>query len=162
MCDFSKPGLQLLPSTSASELIKDGWFSEKETMWPGQKFCIEVDHVLANGKSEFQDILVFQSKTYGKVLVLDGVIQLTERDEFSYQEMIVHIPINAHPSPKKVLIIGGGDGGVLREVAKHPEITTIHMCEIDRQVLLLISIVFFLLLSHSLKISLITIVLAPV
>ena len=60
---------------------------EKETMWPGQRFCIEVDHILLNGKSEFQDILVFQSKTYGKVLVLDGVIQLTERDEFSYQEM---------------------------------------------------------------------------
>ena len=164
MCDFSKPGLQLNPSTSASEYIKDGWFSERETMWPGQKFCIEVDHVLENGKSEFQvtlytiynsfslvcslsrslmnhaligykqDLLVFQSKTYGKVLVLDGVIQLTERDEFSYQEMIVHIPINAHSNPKKVLIIGGGDGGVLREVCKHPGVSTIHMCEIDRQV----------------------------
>jgi spermidine synthase len=77
---------------------------------------------------------VFQSKTYGKVLVLDGVIQLTERDEFSYQEMITHIPIIAHKAPKKVLIIGGGDGGVLREVAKHPGVETIHMCEIDRQV----------------------------
>ena len=70
-------GFNLTPSNSAAELIKDGWFSEKEAMWPGQKFCIEVEEVLANGRSEFQDILVFQSKTYGKVLVLDGVIQLT-------------------------------------------------------------------------------------
>lgn len=134
MVDFTQPGLQLNPSSSVDEYIKDGWFTEKETMWPGQRFCIEVDHVLVNGKSEFQDILVFQSKTYGKVLVLDGVIQLTERDEFSYQEMITHIPINAHGNAKKVLIIGGGDGGVLREVAKHPNVEKIHMCEIDRQV----------------------------
>ena len=103
-------------------------------MWPGQKMCIEVEEVLANGKSEFQDILVFKSKTYGNVLILDGVIQLTERDEFSYQEMITHIPICAHDNPKKVLIIGGGDGGVLREVCKHPGVEKIHMCEIDRQV----------------------------
>jgi spermidine synthase len=65
--------------------------------------------------------------------VLDGVIQVTERDEFAYQEMIVHVPLMAHPLPKKVLIIGGGDGGVLREVAKHP-VEVIHMCEIDPQV----------------------------
>jgi spermidine synthase len=65
---------------------------------------------------------------------LDGVIQVTERDEFSYQEMISHLPLFAHPNPKKVLIIGGGDGGVLREVVKHPGVETIHMCEIDRQV----------------------------
>jgi len=77
---------------------------------------------------------VFKSTTYGHVLVLDGAIQLTERDEFSYQEMITHIPLFAHSNPKKVAIIGGGDGGVLREVAKHPGIETIHMCEIDRQV----------------------------
>jgi spermidine synthase len=89
---------------------------------------------LLNGKSEFQDILLFKSKTYGNVLVLDGVIQVTERDEFSYQEMISHLPLFAHPNPKKVLIIGGGDGGVLREVAKHPGVEVIHMCEIDRQV----------------------------
>jgi spermidine synthase len=103
-------------------------------MWPGQKMSLEVDQVLLNGKSEFQDILVFKSKTYGNVLVLDGVIQLTERDEFAYQEMITHIPLFAHKQPKKVLIVGGGDGGVLREVAKHSCVETIHMCEIDKQV----------------------------
>lgn len=81
-----------------------------------------------------QDILVFKSKTYGTVLVLDGVIQVTERDEFAYQEMISHLPLFACNNPKKVLIVGGGDGGVLREVVKHPGVEEIHMCEIDRQV----------------------------
>lgn len=127
-------GIQLKESTSASELIKDGWFVEQGSMWPGQQFCLEVESVLINGKSEYQDILAFKSTTYGNVLVLDGVIQLTERDEHAYQEMITHIPMFAVPNPKKVLIIGGGDGGVLREVAKHKSVETIHMCEIDQQV----------------------------
>ena len=131
---MSSEGLSVTPSSSQDTLIVDGWFGESETMWPGQRFSIQVEEVLLNGRSEFQDILVFKSKTYGTVLVLDGVIQVTERDEFSYQEMITHLPLFAHKNPKKVLIIGGGDGGVLREVAKHPGVTEIHMCEIDRQV----------------------------
>ena len=65
-------------------------------------------------------------KTYGNVLVLDGVIQCTPRDEFSYQEMITHLPVNAHPNPEKVLIIGGGDGGVARELTKHPAVKKCH------------------------------------
>lgn len=81
---------------------------------------LKVKEVLDHHRSLYQDVLVFESETFGKVLVLDGVIQVTERDEFSYQEMITHIPLYAHPNPKKVLVIGGGDGGVLREVAKHP------------------------------------------
>lgn len=83
-----------------------------------------------------QDFLVFRSSTYGTVLVLDGVIQVTERDEFAYHEMITHIPMFAHKTPKRVLIIGGGDGGVLREVVKHQSVESIHMCEIDPQVVL--------------------------
>ena len=80
---------------------------------------------------------MFKSATYGTVLVLDGVIQVTERDEFAYQEMIAHLPLFAcSASPKKVLIVGGGDGGVLREVVKHAGVQEIHMCEIDEQVLL--------------------------
>ncbi|CAM9160975.1 unnamed protein product [Pylaiella littoralis] len=114
--------------------IKDGWFSETEVLWPGQKFSLEVKEVLFHERSDFQDVLVFDSVHYGKVLVLDGVIQLTERDECSYQEMLTHIPCFAHGDPKKVLIVGGGDGGVLREVARHPGVETIHMCEIDSMV----------------------------
>ncbi len=69
--------------------------------------------------------MVFDSETYGRVLVLDGVIQLTERDEFAYQEMITHLPLFAHPNPKRVLIVGGGDGGVLREVSRHTSIESV-------------------------------------
>jgi spermidine synthase len=131
---MTNPEISLHFSNSQYELIKDGWFFESDTMWPGQKFGIKVDNVLINGKSEFQDILAFKSSTYGNVLVLDGVIQATERDEFSYQEMITHLPLFSHKNPKKILIIGGGDGGVLREVAKHKSVEEIHMCEIDKQV----------------------------
>ncbi len=65
---------------------------------------------------------MFDSATYGRVLILDGVIQLTERDEFAYQEMIAHLPMFAHAAPENVLIVGGGDGGVLREVCRHKSV----------------------------------------
>jgi len=96
---------------------------------------LEVEKVLFNGKSKYQDILVFKSKTYGNVLVLDGVIQATERDEFAYQEMLAHLPLCSHPDPKKVVVIGGGDGGILREIAKHPGVEEITLCEIDEMVI---------------------------
>lgn len=116
--------------------IHNGWFSELGTLWPGQAMSIEMDKVLYHEKSEYQDILVFNSKTYGRVLVLDGVIQLTERDEFSYQEMITHLPLCSHPNGtvESVLVIGGGDGGVVRELLRHPEIKEVHLCEIDEAV----------------------------
>jgi spermidine synthase len=118
------------------DLIIDGWFHERGELWPGQAMSLKVKKVLDHHRSDFQDILVFESESHGNVLVLDGVIQVTERDEFSYQEMIAHIPLFAHPNPKKVLVIGGGDGGVLREVAKHPGVEEIFECEIDEGVIL--------------------------
>ena len=111
--------------------VRDGWFSESEVMWPGQAMSLKIEEVLYEGRSDFQDILVFRSATYGMVLALDGVIQLTERDEHAYQEMITHIPMHCHPDPKSVLIVGGGDGGVLREVCRHAGVERITMCEID-------------------------------
>nr|CCA19405.1 unnamed protein product [Albugo laibachii Nc14] len=110
------------------------WFTETEALWPGQRFALQMEKVLYRGKSDFQDILVFESSTYGNVLVLDGIIQATERDEFAYQEMISHLPLFAHAEPKNVLIVGGGDGGVLREVVKHDCVERIVMCEIDPKV----------------------------
>lgn len=95
---------------------------------------LKVEKVLARKRSKFQDILLFDSATYGKVLVLDGVVQVTERDEASYQECIAHIPLMAHPAPRRVLIIGGGDGGVLREVCRHSGVAEVVMCEIDEEV----------------------------
>ena len=75
--------------------------------------------------------LIFESTDYGTVLVLDNAIQCTERDEFAYQEMITHLAMNSHPNPKKVLVIGGGDGGVLREVIKHESVEEAILCDID-------------------------------
>ncbi|ORX66892.1 spermidine synthase [Linderina pennispora] len=115
--------------------IQNGWFRESGAMWPGQSMNIEVNEILHVEKSKYQDVLVFSSKTYGNVLVLDGVIQVTERDEFSYQEMITHPAMFAHPNPERVLVIGGGDGGVLREVVKHPQVKEAVLCDIDESVI---------------------------
>lgn len=111
-----------------------GWFSEISPMWPGEAHSLKVEKILYQGKSKYQDVMVFQSATYGKVLVLDGVIQVTDRDECAYQEMITHLPLCSIPNPKKVLVIGGGDGGVLREVARYSSVEQIDICEIDGMV----------------------------
>ncbi|CCM05225.1 uncharacterized protein FIBRA_07435 [Fibroporia radiculosa] len=115
--------------------IKDGWFREISSQWPGQAMTLKVKKILHVEKSLYQDVLVFESETYGNVLVLDGVIQCTERDEFSYQEMIAHLPLASHPNPKKVLVIGGGDGGVVREVLKHDTVENVVLCDIDEAVI---------------------------
>lgn len=110
------------------------WFFEQGSLLPGQKLGLEIDEILFHEKSKYQDVLVFQSKTYGRVMVLDGMINSTSRDECAYQEMISFLPLNSHPDPKNVLIIGGGDGGVARECAKHPKVEAITMIEIDEVV----------------------------
>lgn len=117
------------------DLIIDGWFHERGELWPGQAMSLKVEEVLYHGRSLYQDVLVFKSANHGNVLVLDGVIQVTERDEFAYQEMMAHIPLFAHPNPEKVLVIGGGDGGILREIAKHPGVKEIFICELDADVI---------------------------
>src|SRR3569833_2726362 len=92
---------------------------------------LKVKKVLHHEKSKYQDVLLFESTDYGTVLVLDKVFQCTARDEFAYQEMITHLALNSHPDPKKVLVIGGGDGGVLREVVKHKCVEEAILCDID-------------------------------
>lgn len=96
---------------------------------------LKVQEVLYAGKSKYQDVLVFKSTNWGNVLVLDNCIQVTERDEYSYQEMITHLAMNSHPNPKKALVIGGGDGGVLREILKHSSIEEAWLCDIDETVI---------------------------
>ncbi|GAA6060401.1 hypothetical protein JCM10212_004654 [Sporobolomyces blumeae] len=120
-------------------LIVDGWFREISEQWPGdgtagQAMTLRVEKILHMEKSLYQDVLVFKSTNHGNVLVLDGAIQCVERDEFSYQEMIAHLPLASHPNPEKVLVIGGGDGGVLREVLKHPSVKSATLCDIDEAV----------------------------
>lgn len=82
--------------------ILPGWFSEISPLWPGEAHSLKVEKILFQGKSDYQNVMVFQSSTYGKVLILDGVIQLTERDECAYQEMITHLPLCSIPNPRKV------------------------------------------------------------
>jgi spermidine synthase len=91
----------------------------------------EEKSILFHGKSKFQEIMVFRSAQYGNVLVIDGIVQLTERDEFAFHEMMVHLPLFSHSNPKRVLIVGGGDGASLREVCRHPEVEHITLVEID-------------------------------
>ncbi|KAL8776226.1 MAG: hypothetical protein Q9213_008346 [Squamulea squamosa] len=116
--------------------IEDGWFHERSNkLWPGQAMTLKVNQVLHHEKSKYQDVLIFESSDHGVVLVLDNAIQCTERDEFSYQEMITHLAMNSHPNPQRVLVIGGGDGGVLREVVKHSTVETAILCDIDESVI---------------------------
>ncbi|KAM7541807.1 hypothetical protein Aperf_G00000017037 [Anoplocephala perfoliata] len=117
------------------DAIMNGWFSEVSPEFPGQAFSLKVKRVLYEGQSNFQKILIFESERYGRVLVLDDRIQLTELDESFYQEMIAYIPINVHPNPRRVLIVGGGDGGVAREAARHPSVEHVDLVEIDEMVL---------------------------
>ncbi|WVQ95163.1 spermidine synthase [Kwoniella sp. CBS 9459] len=124
-----------MSATISHPNIVDGWFREINTQWPGQAMTLKVKQILHTEKSLFQDVLVFESETYGNVLVLDGVIQCTERDEFSYQEMITHLPLASHPNPENVLVIGGGDGGVIRECLKHKSVKKVTLCDIDEAVI---------------------------
>lgn len=109
------------------------WFSEPHT--PNVKLSIRVERQLYSGESDFQRIDVFESPEFGRFLVLDGYIMLTEKDEFIYHEMMVHVPMSVHPHVKQVLVIGAGDGGVVRELTKYPEIERIDLVEIDEQVI---------------------------
>lgn len=116
--------------------IKDGWFTEiSNTLWPGQAMALKVEKVLHVEQSKYQNILVFKSTDHGNVLVLDNYIQVTENDEFAYLEMIAHLGLNSHPNPKRALVIGGGDGGVLREILKHSSIEEAWLCDIDESVI---------------------------
>ena len=108
------------------------WFTERHTN--GVNFSIKVDRQLFSGQSEFQRIDIFDSKEFGRFLALDGYMMLTEKDEFIYHEMIVHVPMAVHPNVKKVLVIGAGDGGVIRELCRYETIETIDMVEIDELV----------------------------
>ena len=108
------------------------WYSELHEGLSG--LTVKIDRIIESTASEFQRIDVLQTKDFGKVLVLYGSMMVCEKDNNAYNEMLIHVPLFAHPSPKKVLIIGGGDCGALTEATKHPEVEQITMCEIDAKV----------------------------
>lgn len=98
------------------------------------KFSIEIDAVLYSEASPFQKIEVFQTSSFGRVLAIDGFLMLTESDEFIYHEMIAHVPLFVHPQAKRILVVGGGDGGTVRECLRHPQIEQVDLVEIDEMV----------------------------
>jgi spermidine synthase len=109
-------------------------FFEKDPYAPIQ-YVYEVSNILHHSKSPFQEIMVVENPHFGRMLILDGVVQITARDEFFYHEMLVHMLLHAHPNPKKVIVIGGGDGGVVREVLKHDSVEKVYFIEIDEEVI---------------------------
>lgn len=113
---------------SESEL----WITERQT--PDLSLSIKVKEILFRKRSPFQEILMVDSYQFGKVLFLEGTFQTTEKDEFFYHEMITHVPLFSHPKPEEILVIGGGDGGTLREILKHRSIKEAVLVEIDKDV----------------------------
>jgi spermidine synthase len=111
------------------------WFEEKLEIKDGRVLKVAYNELLESRKSKFQTIDVYDTISFGKMLVHDDVIMLTEFDENHYHEMIVHVAMNVHPNPRRVAVIGGGDGGTLREVLKHKSVETAHLCEIDGDVI---------------------------
>ena len=111
------------------------WIEEKLEIKKGRALKVRITKSLEKIKSEFQEIEVVESESFGKVLLIDGVIMLTESDEFCYHEMITHVPLCVHSKAQKVLVIGGGDGGAIREILKHDNIKEIEICEIDKKVI---------------------------
>jgi len=114
-------------------MATDSWVNETLYSAWGQRFLVKRE--LARVQSDFQDIMVFESESHGRVMLLDGVVQITEADEFVYQEMLTHVPLLAHGAAKRVLIIGAGDGGVLRRVLQHTTVEKAVMVEIDGEVI---------------------------
>lgn len=105
------------------------WYTEKHSEHVG--ITLKVTKTLFSGESEFQKLDIVETPEYGRMMLLDGLVMVTERDEFVYHDMIVHPALFTHPAPKKVLVIGGGDGGTIREIMKHPGVEQAVLCEID-------------------------------
>jgi len=107
----------------------------KETLYDGYGQAFDVEEVLFEQQTDSWHLIIFRNPKFGTVMALDGIIQTTEKDEFIYHEMLTHVPLMAHGSAKKVLIIGGGDGGMLREVLKHQSVESVTQVEIDQAVI---------------------------
>ncbi|HKY99754.1 MAG TPA: polyamine aminopropyltransferase [Rhabdochlamydiaceae bacterium] len=122
----------LLAANFTSLAHSSEWYTE--TLYDHWRQTLKMDEVLYQEQTKLQDLVIFQNKQLGRVMALDGVIQLTEADEYIYHEMLAHVPILTHGHVRNVLIIGGGDGGMLREVVRHKNIERIVLVEIDSSV----------------------------
>ena len=117
---------------TATPTAKSRWI--EETFHPDWRVRLRADEILHEEKSKHHHLVVFTNKRWGTVMLMDGVTQLTTADEFHYHEMMAHVPLTALERPRDILIIGGGDGGILREVLKHPGVKTATLVDIDRTV----------------------------
>ena len=108
------------------------WFTEKQTK--SLALSAAVSRTIHAERTPYQDLAVIETEQYGRMMVLDGMVMLTEADEFVYHEMIAHVPLSLHQAPREVLVIGGGDGGTVREVLKHQSVTRVVLAEIDERV----------------------------
>ncbi|MDA3869234.1 MAG: polyamine aminopropyltransferase [Gammaproteobacteria bacterium] len=106
-----------------------------ETLHDAYGQTLTVDKIYFESKTEHQHLMIFDNAMFGRVMVLDGVVQTTEKDEFIYHEMLTHVPLLSHGAAKRVLIIGGGDGGMLREVCRHSTVEHVTQVEIDQAVI---------------------------
>jgi spermidine synthase len=113
--------------------VSDDWF--EETLYPGVHSRLRIDRRLYQGDSEHQRLELFENDRFGRVLTLNGVVQTTEADEFIYHEMLTHVPLLAHARPREVMVIGGGDGGMIEEVLKHRAVGRVTLVEIDAGVI---------------------------
>lgn len=111
----------------------DMWL--KEGQIEDAAMTYKIKETLVRKQTDFQDLAIVDTYAFGRMLILDGIVQTTIGDEFVYHEMITHIPLYTHPNPKKVLVVGGGDGGAIREILKHPTVEKAVLCEIDGAVI---------------------------
>jgi len=109
------------------------WYTEKQT--PAVGIACKVRRTLCAYQTPYQHLSVLETEQFGNMLVLDGMVQITEADEFVYHEMITHVPLCAHPCPRNVLVVGGGDGGAVREILKHETVEEVALVEIDEEVI---------------------------
>lgn len=113
--------------------VNELWLTEYST--DNLKLSMRAKTLLHSEKTPYQELLIADTYEYGRVLMLDGAYQLTERDEFTYSEMMAHVPVCAHRNPQNVLIIGGGDGAIMREVLKHECVRKCTLIDIDERVI---------------------------
>lgn len=109
------------------------WFTEKQTKNFG--ITAKINQTLHTEQTEFQKLDMVETEEFGNMLILDGMVMTTQKDEFVYHEMVAHVPLFTHPNPENVLVVGGGDGGVIREVLKHPSVKKATLVEIDGKVI---------------------------
>ncbi|AOM81517.1 polyamine aminopropyltransferase [Salisediminibacterium beveridgei] len=109
------------------------WFTEKQTEHFG--ITARITKTYVSEQTDFQQLDMVETAEFGNMLLLDGMVMTTEKDEFVYHEMVAHVPLHTHPNPEHVLVVGGGDGGVIREILKHPEVKKATLVEIDGKVI---------------------------